>query len=181
MREKKIGINNCLWWPCFIQSARSDVSLQKTFHTLSSLIPIAKVQVSKNLIIWLSIWHCSYHDNSKQTKWGNVVVVDVAVFNRNVYFWRIWFQNGIISNRAIQGQELVLMVNFSLKSNEDSSSHISHNSLLYLYTCLNVSLYYIQLIHKFVMEKGSTIDTIPARSNLNKNIDSKWYKEYNGK
>jgi hypothetical protein len=128
--------------------ARSDVSLQKTFHTLSSLIPIAKVQVSKNLIIWLSIWHCSYHDNSKQTKWENVVVVDVAVFNRNVYFWRIWFQNGIISNRAIQGQELVLMVNFSLKSNEDYSSHISHISLPYLYTCLNVSLYYIQLIHR---------------------------------
>jgi hypothetical protein len=174
MREKKIGINNCLWWPCFIQSARSDVSLQKTFHTLSSLIPIAKVQVSKNLIIWLSIWHCSYHDNSKQTKWENVVVVDVAVFNRNVYFWRIWFQNGIISNRAIQGQELVLMVNFS-------SSYISHISLPYLYTCLNASLYYIQLIHKFVIVKGSTIDIIPARSNLNKNIDSKWYKEYNGK
>ena len=36
-------------------------------------------------------------------------------------------------------------------------------------------------LHKFVIEKGSTIDTIPARSNLNKNIDSKWYKEYNGK
>jgi hypothetical protein len=53
-------------------------SLQKTFHTLSSLIPIGKVQVSKKLIIWLSIWHCSYHDNSKQTKWRNVVVVDVA-------------------------------------------------------------------------------------------------------
>jgi len=52
MREKKIGINNCLWWPCFIQSARSEVSLRKT---LSSLIPIGKVQVSKKLIIWLSI------------------------------------------------------------------------------------------------------------------------------
>ena len=82
--------------------------------------------------------------------------LSIAMFT----FWRIWFQNGIISNRAIQGQELVLMVNFSLKSNEDSSSHISHNSLLYLYTCLNVSLYYIQLIHQFVIEKGSTIDTI---------------------
>jgi hypothetical protein len=44
--------------------------------------------------------------------------LSIAMFT----FWRIWFQNGIISNRAIQGQELVLMVNFSLKSNEDYSS-----------------------------------------------------------
>lgn len=144
---------------------------------------IGKVQVSKKLIIWLSIGFINrnlqvcdtvatmttQNKQNEETLWWRMSQLSIAMFT----FWRIWFQNGIISNRAIQGQELVLMVNFSLISNEESSSYISHISLPYLYTCLNVSLYYIQLIHKFVIEKGSTIDTIPARSNLNKNIDSR--------
>ena len=129
-----------------------------------SLIPIGKVQVSKKLIIWLSIVFIngnvcdtvatmtsqSINTTRKLNRGGSI-----AIFT----FWKTlvskWnnFKQGYSGSRIASGGHFFFLIKWGW-------GIFFPVVLPYLYTCLTVSLYYIQLIHQFVIEKGSTIDTI---------------------